>query len=196
VRAERSGLPGFPRLGFYPEQAVAQLKGASHVLLAGAHEPVVLGFAYLGQPSSPVPADAAMVTLAAPAEDAARALTDLAAIIAPGTAATVAAAAVPAMPSGPLTLQSWPRVLAALLPEDAIIVDESISSGQAVPAATAGAPRHDLLTLTGTAMGMGLPLAAGAAQTPSIMSGSRRMHLSSQPFARALSRRSAECPHY
>jgi acetolactate synthase-1/2/3 large subunit len=34
-----AGLPGFPRLGFYPEQAAAQLKGASHVLLAGVHEP-------------------------------------------------------------------------------------------------------------------------------------------------------------
>jgi acetolactate synthase I/II/III large subunit len=158
-----AGLPDFPRLGFYPEQAVAQLKGASHVLLAGVHEPVVMGFAYLGQPSSPVPTDAAMVTLAAPDEDAARALTDLAAVVAPGTAAKVAAAARPAMPSGPLTLQSWPQVLGALLPEDAIIVDETISSGQAIPAATAGAPRHDLLSLTGTAMGMGLPLAAGAA---------------------------------
>ena len=101
-----AGLPGFPRLGFYPEQAVAQLKGASHVLLAGVYEPVVLGFAYLGQPSSPVPADTATVTLAAPDEDAARALTDLAAIVAPGTAATVAAAARPPMPSGPLALQS------------------------------------------------------------------------------------------
>ena len=88
-----AGLPDFPRLGFYPEQAVAQLKGASHVLLAGVHEPVAMGFAYLGQPSSPVPADAAMVTLAAPDEDAVRALTDLAAIVAPGTAATVAAVA-------------------------------------------------------------------------------------------------------
>ena len=106
-----AGLPDFPRLGFYPEQAVAQLKGASHVLLAGVHEPVVMGFAYLGQPSSPVPADAAMVTLAAPDEDTARALADLAAIVAPGTAAKVAAVARPAMPSGPLTLQSWPQVL-------------------------------------------------------------------------------------
>jgi acetolactate synthase-1/2/3 large subunit len=79
-----AGLPEFPRLGFYPEQAVAQLKDASHVLLAGTHEPVVIGFAYLGQPSSPVPADAAMVTLAAPGEDTARALADLAEIVAPG----------------------------------------------------------------------------------------------------------------
>ncbi len=77
------------------------------------------GFAYLGQPSSPVPADAAMVTLAAPDEDTARALADLAAIVAPGTAAKVAAAARPAMPSGPLTLQAWPQVLGALLPENA-----------------------------------------------------------------------------
>ena len=84
-----AGLPGFPRLGFYPEQAVAQLKGASHVLLAGVHEPVVMGFAYLGQPSSPVPADAAMVTLAAPGEDTARALADLAEIVAPASGGAV-----------------------------------------------------------------------------------------------------------
>jgi hypothetical protein len=64
------------------------LEGASHVLLAGVHEPVVLGFAYLGQSSSPVPADGATVTLAAPDEDAARALTDLAAIVAPRRAGT------------------------------------------------------------------------------------------------------------
>ena len=67
------------------------------------------------------------------------------------------------MPSGALTLRSWPQVLGALLPDDAIIVDDTISSGQALPAATAGAPRHDLLCLTGGAVGFGLPVATGAA---------------------------------
>ena len=78
-------------------------------------------------------------------------------------AAKVATPARSSMPSGPLTLQSWPEVVGALLPENAIIVDETISSGQALPAATAGAPRHDLLCLTGGAMGFGLPVATGAA---------------------------------
>ena len=164
ARLERgAGLPAFPRLGFYPQQAVAQLEGTSNVLVAGAHEPVALFFAYLNRPSSPVPADAETITLADVHEDAARALTDLAEIVAPTTTAELSAVARPAMPSGPLTLKSWPQVVGALLPEDSIIVDESISSGLALTAATAGAPRHDLLTLTGGAMGIGLPLAAGAA---------------------------------
>src|SRR5271168_226124 len=158
ARLERgAGLPNFPRLGFYPQQTAAQLEGTSHVLVAGVHQPVAHFFAYLNQPSSPVPAHAETITLADVHEDAARALTDLAEIVAPTTAAELAAATRPVMPSGPLTLQSWPQVLGALLPED------SISSGLTLPAATAGAPRHDLLSLTGGAMGVGLPLAAGAA---------------------------------
>ena len=51
----------------------------------------------------------------------------------------------------------------ALLPEDAIVVDESNTAGLTLPAATAGAPRHDWLTLTGGAIGYGLPAAVGAA---------------------------------
>jgi len=164
ARLERgAGLPAFPRLGFYPQQTAAQLEGASRVLVAGFHEPVAHFFAYLNRPSSPVPADAETIALADVQEDAVRALTDLAAIVAPTTAPQLVAVARPAMPSGPLTLQSWPQVVGALLPEDSILVDESISSGLALPAATAGAPRHDLLSLTGGAMGIGLPLAAGAA---------------------------------
>jgi acetolactate synthase-1/2/3 large subunit len=50
-----------------------------------------------------------------------------------------------------------------MLPEGAIVVDEGNTSGLFVPAATAGAPRHDWLTLTGGAIGIGLPMATGAA---------------------------------
>jgi acetolactate synthase-1/2/3 large subunit len=50
-----------------------------------------------------------------------------------------------------------------LLPEGAIVVDEANTSGAGLPAATAGAPRHDWLTLTGGAIGYGLPAATGAA---------------------------------
>ena len=54
-------------------------------------------------------------------------------------------------------------VLGALLPEGAIVVDESNTSGLGLGGATAGAPPHDWLTLTGGAIGYGLPMAAGAA---------------------------------
>jgi acetolactate synthase-1/2/3 large subunit len=67
------------------------------------------------------------------------------------------------MPTGPLTVETWPAVIGALLPERAIVIDETISSGIGVPAATAGAPRHDVLALCGGAMGEGMPLAIGAA---------------------------------
>ena len=54
-------------------------------------------------------------------------------------------------------------MVGALLPEGAVVVDESNTSGIGLPAATAGAPRHDWLTLTGGAIGYGLPAATGAA---------------------------------
>ena len=49
------------------------------------------------------------------------------------------------------------------MPENAIIADEANTSGVLVPQATAGAPPHDVLTLTGGAIGQGLPVAVGAA---------------------------------
>ena len=62
-----------------------------------------------------------------------------------------------------LTTQNWVDVVAATLPHNAVIVDESNTSGFLLPQATMGSPRHDLLTLTGGAIGFGLPNAVGAA---------------------------------
>ncbi|HEX2086489.1 MAG TPA: thiamine pyrophosphate-dependent enzyme, partial [Solirubrobacteraceae bacterium] len=53
--------------------------------------------------------------------------------------------------------------IAAALPEGAIVSDEAQTSGVTLAAHTAGAPRHDVLTLTGGAIGQGLPVAVGAA---------------------------------
>ena len=50
-----------------------------------------------------------------------------------------------------------------LLPERAIVVDEAISSGLGYALAAVGAPIHDVLALTGGAIGQGLPVAVGAA---------------------------------
>jgi acetolactate synthase-1/2/3 large subunit len=54
-------------------------------------------------------------------------------------------------------------VVGALLPERAIVVDEALTSGVGLAELTSGAPRHDWLSLTGGAIGDGLPLAVGAA---------------------------------
>lgn len=48
--------------------------------------------------------------------------------------------------------------------DDAIVCDESITAGwDTLDAATGHSPAHDLLSLTGLAIGQGLLLAAGAA---------------------------------
>jgi acetolactate synthase-1/2/3 large subunit len=60
-------------------------------------------------------------------------------------------------------LESLAAAVGALLPDQAVVVDESNTSGLFVAGATAGAPRHDWLTLTGGAIGQGLPAATGAA---------------------------------
>ncbi|MFI6262481.1 acetolactate synthase large subunit [Micromonospora sp. NPDC051006] len=157
-----AGLPTFPRLGFYPEQVLEQLAGVRQVIVAGAKVPVAF-FAYPDQPSCLVPEGAEAHVLAEVGQDAVAALVQLADLVATGAAPDVAEPRRPALPSGPLTLQNWVDVIAALLPERAIVIDETVSSGTALAAATAGAPRHDVLMQTGGAMGDGLPLAVGAA---------------------------------
>ena len=66
-------------------------------------------------------------------------------------------------PEGPLTAEKVCQMVGATLPEGAILSDEAITSAAALPASTVGGPRHDWLTLTGGAIGQGLPVAVGAA---------------------------------
>jgi acetolactate synthase-1/2/3 large subunit len=69
----------------------------------------------------------------------------------------------PDTPAGVLDAQALGQAIGALLPEGAIVCDEGNTSGLFVAGATAGCPPHDWLTLTGGAIGIGLPLAVGAA---------------------------------
>jgi acetolactate synthase-1/2/3 large subunit len=163
ARHERgAGLPPVERLAYLAEGAAGQLAGTRHLILAGARSPVSF-FAYPGKPGSLVPSGCQVHALAAPGDDVAGALASLADVVAEGTAPVVQPAARPGLPSGDLTAQTAAAVIGALLPEGAIVCDEAVTSGLFMPAATAGAPPHDWLTLTGGAIGQGLPLAAGAA---------------------------------
>ena len=162
ARLERgAGLPAVERLAYFAEAATAQLAGARHVVLAGAPHPVSF-FAYPGKPSDLVPDGCAVHTLAGPV-GAAAALTALAERIASAQTAATAALSRPVLPSGPLTVVTSADVIGALLPERAIVVDESNTSGVLLAQATAGAPAHDWLTLTGGAIGYALPVSVGAA---------------------------------
>lgn len=162
TRLERgAGVPAVERLAYFAEAATAQLNGAKHLVLAGAKSPVSF-FAYPGMPSDLVPAGC-QVHVLAEYNCAANALAALADEVAPGTQAPLAAASRPPLPTGALTSASAADVVGALLPEGAIVVDESNTSGIMLERATAGAPAHDWLTLTGGAIGYGIPAAVGAA---------------------------------
>jgi acetolactate synthase-1/2/3 large subunit len=163
ARHERgAGIPPVDRLAYLAEMAAAQLDGTRHLILAGARAPASF-FAYPDKPSSLVPDKCRVHLLAGPEDDIHGALAALADLAAPGAAPAPQQPERPALPDGDLTGYSAAAVIGALLPEGAVVCDEANTSGLALPAATAGAPPHDWLTLTGGAIGQGLPLAAGAA---------------------------------
>ena len=165
ARLERgAGIPVIDRLAYLAEFAAGQLAGTRHLILAGAAAPVSF-FAYPGKASSLVPAGCEVHALAEPADDVGGALGALADLAAPGAKPLPREAERPPLPSGDgdLTGESVAAAVGALLPEDAIVSDEANTSGLWLPGATAGAPPHDWLTLTGGSIGQGLPLATGAA---------------------------------
>ncbi|SMO56287.1 acetolactate synthase-1/2/3 large subunit [Geodermatophilus aquaeductus] len=157
-----AGLPDIGKLPYPPEVAIKALAGTRHVVLAGALSPVHF-FAYPGVPGTPVPEDCTVHVLSEPGEDGVAALRALGEMAAPGATPQPLEASRPELPSGRLTPRGVSAVVGALLPERAIVVDEAITSGVGIVELTSGAPRHDWLSLTGGAIGDGLPMAVGAA---------------------------------
>jgi acetolactate synthase-1/2/3 large subunit len=158
-----AGIPAVERLAYFAEMAEAQLDGMRHLILVDTTSPVSF-FAYPGKASDLVPPGCTVHTLARAGDDAKAALEALAdAVGAPVNSALPAPESRPQRPTGALTTESLAAAVGAVLPEGAIVVDEGNTSGLFVSGATAGAPRHDWLTLTGGAIGIGLPMATGAA---------------------------------
>ncbi|MHB8189509.1 MAG: acetolactate synthase large subunit [Ferrimicrobium sp.] len=158
-----AGIVALDRIAYVHEFAQAQLAGTGKLALLGAQQPVSF-FAYPGIPSTLYPADTEVIALVEPGYDATstlEALVDSLGI--ESTTPKVAALMRPELPQGPLTPTTVAAVLAAHLPEGAIVADEGNTAGVAAPSATAGCPPHRWMTLTGGAIGQGLPLATGAA---------------------------------
>jgi acetolactate synthase-1/2/3 large subunit len=158
-----AGIPAVERLAYFAEMAQGQLEGVRHLVLVDTTRPVSF-FAYPGKASDLVPDGCTVHTLARPGEDAAGALEALAEVVgAPADGGVPAPTLRPDRPTGALTTETLAAAVGAVLPEGAVVVDEGNTSGLFVSGATAGAPRHDWLTLTGGAIGIGLPMATGAA---------------------------------
>ncbi|MFI7347298.1 acetolactate synthase large subunit [Streptomyces sp. NPDC049936] len=160
-----SGVPAIQPLGYRAETVGAQLADVDHLVLAGARQPVA-SFAYPGRPGRLTPPGTVVHHFVPQAGfDVVEALQLLADLVAPDTPPPLPAPEVPLpITDEPLRTENWAQVIGALLPGEAIVVDESITEGMDTLApATAGSASHDVLGLTGLAIGQGIPVALGAA---------------------------------
>ncbi len=151
------------RLAYFGEMAVEQLAGLDTLVLVGAKAPVSF-FAYPDKPSVLSPDTADLSTLVDVRIDALDALTRLADLLdAPAQPVTASAQAAHPLTDGKIDATELGKVVANRLPEQAIVCDEGATNSLGTFLLTANAAAHDWLTLTGGAIGQGLPLAVGAA---------------------------------
>ena len=160
-------LPDFPALPYFPDQARPALAPFNHVVLAGAREPVAF-FAYPNQSSRLLAEGTLCFTLADPdtGHDASLALEALADEVHARAAITVLPReATTFAPAGQaLDPDNLGRAISAFTPDGAIVVNEAATTGMVWSAKySPGAAPHTMLGLTGGSIGIGLPLALGAA---------------------------------
>ena len=151
------------RLPYFAEQAAEVLSGLEQLVLVGAAAPVSF-FAYPGKDSFLAPDECKILELADIHQDTAAALQAIALKIGandPGE--TARAAPQTPTPSGTLSPLAIAQSLVQLMPDNAIVSDEAATCGLPMFPATVNAPPHEWMTITGGAIGQGLPLSLGAA---------------------------------
>jgi len=161
-----AGLPDAARVPFAPNLGVEMLSKYETILLAGTKEPVTF-FGFKGFSSYFLREDQKKISIASNKQDAATALEQLATTLNAPPISKVpgdifAKAGRPSIPQGELTPEKSSLTIAALQPEDAIIVDEGITTTLPYYPLTAGVPRHSFLTTVGGSIGYGMPNALGA----------------------------------
>jgi acetolactate synthase-1/2/3 large subunit len=158
-----AGRVHVPRLPYVVDNALAATRDVSQLVLVGAKSPVSF-FAYPGKPSVLVQEGCNVTGVATVAHDIEQALEAMAAEL--GATSTPFAAnnrRSDALPTGPISIDGIATVLAALMPENAVVCDESVSTGRGFSTAMAHAAPHDWLNIMGGSIGWALPAATGAA---------------------------------
>ncbi len=160
--ARGAGRTPISRVPYPVDQALAALAPFRRLILVGAPPPVSF-FAYPNKPSLMAPPGCEVHVLTRPEQDPLDALARVAEELGAAPVAHRPAASRPAPARGAVTSEAVAQTLAALLPEGAVVVDESITVGRAFYPGTQDAAPHDWLQLTGGAIGEGIPMATGAA---------------------------------
>jgi acetolactate synthase I/II/III large subunit len=164
ARLERGpGVPIVDRVPYVPEQAAAMLREFEQIILVGAEIPM----AYFASPNRGAvltPPECSIIRLTTPSEDAETTLDALVEMVGGSPAISpIEKANRPPAPNGAITLDGLAQAVAATLPENAIVVDESMTAGRGMMAAARASVPHDWLGNTGGSIGIALPLAVGAA---------------------------------
>jgi len=150
-------------LPYVVEDLVEAHKDITTLVMCGAGRPVCF-FAYPDKPNVPQRPDCALIDLCPPDMDYDWTLMALLeSLHAQDTPAKTRTLDLPDLPEGEINLEKLGQALGALLPEGAIVSDESVTSGRNFTEFTQNARAHDWLKSTGGAIGGGLPLAVGAA---------------------------------
>lgn len=167
ARMERgAGRVPVDRIPYPVDLAVAFLADVQTLILVGAKPPVAF-FAYPGKPGRLTRPDCRIVDVAGRGHDLEAVLEELAERVGAGDAVAPVSAYeaddISALPDGPLTPAAIAHIVAATLPDGAVVCDESLTSGADFFARSHTSRPHDFLSLTGGAIGIGIPLATGAA---------------------------------
>jgi acetolactate synthase-1/2/3 large subunit len=161
--ARGRGRFSIDRIPYVIEQALPILKDFRHIVLVEANDPVAF-FAYPNKPSMLKPDGCEVHRLTAGGENSVAALEALAAALgAKPIDAKPQAMVELAKPTGALTHASIAQAIAMAIPENAIVVDESITTGRGFFPPTAAAAPHDWLQNMGGSIGFSTPVATGAA---------------------------------
>jgi acetolactate synthase I/II/III large subunit len=156
------GRMALERIPYSTDESIELLKGFENVILIGSKGAPGF-FAYPGKPSIHFNPSADVFTLARIDQDGEAALAMLAAELGAPRLAIPDRGAKPGMPKGKPTSEGFGQLLAHVMPEQAIVADESITFGPKFWANSHTAAPHDWLMVTGGSIGYGMPCATGAA---------------------------------
>lgn len=159
-----AGTVQIERMAYRIEDNLKLLAGAPALVLCGTARPAGF-FAYPGLPSTPDDPDTRLIELCSRDMDIDWALRALAGELGEEELGPedLVALDLPALPEGALTVTKVGEAIAALMPEDAVVVDEGVSASYYLAPGLKRARGHDALTITGGSIGFGLPNAVGAA---------------------------------
>ncbi len=162
VQDRGRGLICPDKIPYAPEPARQVLEPYKTLVLAGAAKPVAF-FGYPDNRSGLYAEDAELLEACGAEADPAAAVIALAEALDAPPARQAPTPDRPAPPSGPLTPRHMCQAVAALQPDNAIVMDEGATAGFGYYPMAAGAPPFTYMALTGGSIGQGLPCAAGAA---------------------------------